>query len=73
LEIPWLGTPDDSGLLRKNLSIFRHAMVRQCLSYKPSRRRIVAKLPIAQNNGINDLTTLHTTLRGKLRLADAEE
>jgi hypothetical protein len=47
-------------------------MVRQCLPYKPSRCRIVAKLPIAQNDGVNDLTTLHTTLRGKLRLADAE-
>ena len=47
LEIPWLGTPDDSGSLRTLLSTFRHAMVPQSRPYKPSRRRIVAKLPIA--------------------------
>jgi hypothetical protein len=48
-------------------------MVRHSSPYKPSRRRILPKLPIAQNDGIDDLTTLHTTLCGKLRLADAEE
>jgi hypothetical protein len=28
---------------------------------------------IAQNDGINNLATLHTALGGKLRLTDAEE
>jgi hypothetical protein len=47
--------------------------VTQLFAYTLDRHWLLPKLPIEQNHGIDNFTTLHTTFRSKLRLAHIAE
>jgi len=64
--VPW-------GLQCKSVAPVRHAIVWHHLPCRLSCHRILFSASIAQNDGIDNLATLHTALGGTLRLADAEE
>ena len=61
------------GLQRESAEHVGQAIAWHHLPCRLSCHRLLFSSSVAQNDGIDNLATLHTALGGKLRLADAEQ